>query len=155
MPYGNRCYCFEHYKIMCDWYEKLKKKNITVSNKDAFDLLQNTSFNQTDFVYLDPPYLNTLATYNENDGWTLEKDYQLFDIIDELSRKGIKWGMSNVYRNKGTHNSHLKEWAEKNNYKVYHLNKKYVALGKGNAQSDEVYITNVTDLPWGQLSMEF
>ena len=48
----------------------------------------------------------------------------------------------------------LKEWAEANGYKVYHLNKKYAALGKGNAESDEVYITNNYDLPWGQLMME-
>lgn len=157
MPYGNRCYTSEHFVQMQQWEKKVKQKNIKVSNKDAFDILLNTDFKENDFIYLDPPYLNTTAIYNEKrafGGWSIEDDKRLFSVLDSLDKKGIKWGMSNVYRNKGTHNSHLKEWAEANGYKVYHLNKKYAALGKGNAESDEVYITNNYDLPWGQLMME-
>ena len=158
MPYGNRCYTVGHFIQMQDWARAIKKKQIEVRNEDAFKILEETNFNQNDFIYLDPPYLNTLAIYNEKrafGGWTIKEDYKLFAKLDELNAKGIRWGMSNVFKNKSSKNDHLREWAEKQGYVVHHLNKNYSALGKGNAHSDEVYITNVNDLPWGQLMMEF
>ena len=51
-------------------------------------------------------------------------------------------GLSNVFRNKGIINQHLIEWSQK--YNVIHLNCNYASLGKGNANSDEVYICNYT-----------
>lgn len=65
--------------------------------------------------------------------------------------KGVKWGMSNVFVNKGNVNEHLIKWCEENNWHVYHLNKTYSALGKGNANSDEVYICNYLEDKWEDL----
>lgn len=145
MPFGNRCYCKKHKEQIDDWFNLIKNKNIVVSQKDAFDILQDTIFNHDDFIYLDPPYSNTLAIYNEKHafgGWTIEDDKRLFVILEKLDKFGIKWGMSNVFVNKGNENTHLIKWCNDNNWHVYHLNKTYSALGKGNAKSDEVYICN-------------
>jgi DNA adenine methylase Dam len=145
MPYGNRCYCNKHYEQIKDWYNLIKNKNIEIKQEDAFDILQDTIFEKDDFIYLDPPYSNTLAIYNEKrafGGWTVENDLQLFEILEKLDKCGIKWGLSNVFKNKGFKNQHLIEWCDKNNWNVYHLNNTYSALGKGNAKSDEVYICN-------------
>ena len=145
MPFGNRCYLDEHkYKII-NACNVLQKKNIIFKNKNAFDILQQTTFNKGDFIYLDPPYSNTLAIYNEKrafGGWAVEDDYKLFEMLEDLDKKGIKWGLSNVFKNKDYVNQHLIEWCKKNKYKVNHLNKNYASLGKGNANSDEVYICN-------------
>lgn len=145
MPFGNRCFLEEHKNKIIDACDILKKQNIIFKNKNAFDILQNTEFKKDDFIYLDPPYSNTTAIYNEKrafGGWTIEEDYKLFDILENLDKQGIKWGLSNVFRNKGIENAHLIEWCKKNNWNVNHLNKNYASLGKGNAKSDEVYICN-------------
>ena len=145
MPYGNRCYTNEHKVIIDKWCNRIKNKNITISQKNAFDILENTKFNENDFIYLDPPYSNTLAIYNEKrafGGWDTDCDFRLFKILEELNSKGIKWGISNVFKNKGNINRHLIKWCEKNKWNVYHLEFTYSSLGKGNAKSDEVYIFN-------------
>lgn len=148
MPYGNRCYCEKHYNQIKEWYELIKDKDIEIKQENAFDILQNTIFNKDDFIYLDPPYSNTLAIYNEKrafGGWTIDDDKRLFTILEKLDKCGIKWGLSNVFRNKGVENTHLIEWCKKNNWYVHHLNFTYSSLGKGNANSDEVYICNYTN----------
>lgn len=148
MPYGNRCYCEKHYEQIKQWCSLVKHKDITIKQQDAFYILNNTNFEKDDFIYLDPPYSNTLAIYNEKSthgGWSIEDDYRLFNILEELHKKGIKWGLSNVFKNKGHINSHLIDWCDKNGWNVYHLNFTYISLGKGNANSDEVYICNYND----------
>ena len=145
MPYGNRCYCEKHYQQMKDWYELIKDKNIEIKQENAFDILQDTIFNKNDFIYLDPPYSNTLAIYNEKrafGGWTIEDDKKLFVILEKLNKYGIKWGISNVFKNKNYVNEHLIKWCEEHNWNVHHLNFTYSSLGKGNSNSDEVYICN-------------
>lgn len=145
MPYGNRCYTSEHKKIIDLWCNTIKNKNIIISNKDAFDILENTEFTKDDFIYDDPPYSQTMAIYNEQrafGGWGIEDDYKLFDYLEKLNAKGVKWGLSNVFKNKDFTNQHLIDWCEKNNWTVRHLDFTYSSLGKGNAHSDEVYICN-------------
>lgn len=66
-----------------------------------------------------------------------------FDELDRLTTLGVKWGLSNVLVNKGIHNHHLKKWADKQGYEIIHFeDKTYSALGKGNANTEEVYIVN-------------
>ena len=145
MPYGNRCFCKFHADMIKVWCDYVHKRNIKICNENAFDILKETNFNENDFIYLDPPYSNTLAIYNEKrafGGWTIKNDLELFQILEELDKKNIKWGLSNVFENKETKNQHLIDWCNKNNWYVFHLDKNYASLGKGNANSDEVYITN-------------
>lgn len=154
MPYGNRCFCQKHEKNIIEWKDVLKSKNIETHNVNAFDILQEIMFNKDDFIYLDPPYTNTLAIYNEKrafGGWCEEDDFRLFSILEKLAKCGIHWGLSNVFENKGVKNEHLIKWCEDNNWYVYHLNKSYSALGKGNANSDEVYITNYKEHDFSDL----
>lgn len=121
-----------------------KEHDIILKNEDAFSLLENTEFKKDDFIYLDPPYTNTVAIYNKSkDSWTEEDDLKLFKILDDLNDKGIKWGLSNVFNSRGASNSHLVEWASK--YNVEHLDFDYYACGKGMSNADEVYIYNYKD----------
>lgn len=147
MPYGNRCYTMEHKKQIEDWCEKIHKSNIEIREKDAFDILTTENFGKDDFIYLDPPYSNTMAIYNEQrafGGWSVDDDFRLFSILEKLNKQGIRWGMSNVFKNKDSVNEHLIKWCKDNNWNVYYLTKNYASLGKGNANSEEVYICNYT-----------
>lgn len=66
-----------------------------------------------DFVYCDPPYLITTATYNENNKWIEQDEQDLLGIIDNLNDRNIKFGVSNVLESKGQQNQILKEWCKK------------------------------------------
>ena len=114
----------------------------TIANKD-FKQLNLLELNKSDFVYLDPPYFNTTATYNENGGWNINDEDALYNLCEKLSAHNIKWGMSNIFENKGIINNKLIEWCNKNNLKVYTFNNfTYCACGKGNSNAREVYICN-------------
>lgn len=139
MPFGNG-YFTEETKdaIKNNNYEKI----IYISHVD-FREYAKREFEKDDFIYLDPPYLDTTATYNENGGWTIKDEKDLQEFCDKLTENGIKWGMSNVYENKGIVNSQLKEWQEQKGYSVYFFdNFTYCSCGKGNSNTKEVFICN-------------
>ena len=119
-------------------------KGIELLNKDFFDL-DFSVLSKNSFVYVDPPYLNTTAVYNEKrayGGWNIDSDYRLFKILEELNNRGIKWGFSNVFINRGISNDHLIKWCEDNNWNVLHLQRNYNPFSRGNSNNDEVYIYN-------------
>lgn len=139
---GADAYNEKNYKKICDMNNQFK--NIEILNKNCFDI-DFSELNENDFVYCDPPYLNTEAVYNEKrafGGWNIDDDYKLFDILEKLNNKGIKWGLSNVFVNRGKENTHLIEWCNKNNWNIYHLNRNYNPFSRGNSNNDEVYICN-------------
>lgn len=123
--------------------EAIHKKNVKFINKD-FENFDFDSLTENDFVYCDPPYLVSVATYNS--GWDENKENALLDKLSELNDRGIKFALSNVLENKGEENTILKEWTEKNNFNVIHLDKTYANCyyqrkDKEN-KSDEVLIIN-------------
>lgn len=94
-----------------------------------------------DFVYCDPPYLITGAQYNSK--WKEENEIQLYNWLDELDSKGVKFGLSNAMEHGGRSNDILIEWAKK--YDVIDLDKRYMLKqiqGKENEKTREVYVCN-------------
>ena len=145
MPFGSKCFNKLNEFCIEEWCNKIREKDIKVLNRDALDLLSEIEFKTNDFIYLDPPYTNTMAIYNEQrafGGWNKDDDKKMFGLLEELNNKGIKWGLSNVFENKGIRNQHLIDWCEKNGWTVIHLDYSYSTLGKGDANSDEVFICN-------------
>nr|DAG72030.1 MAG TPA: adenine-specific methyltransferase [Caudoviricetes sp.] len=137
---GNGSYNEKNFNQLKDFKEAFK--NIYVTNCNVFNL-NIDSLSKEDFIYFDPPYTNTLANYMERGkGWNKENDIKLFELIETLNKKGIMWGLSNVFCNRGKENTHLIEWCNKNNWSVYHLNRNYNPFSKGNSNNDEVYIYN-------------
>lgn len=148
MPCGNDCYTDttgEYIKVGCEFF---KKSNLELSNRDFREVLQDVIKGHTEnsFIYLDPPYLGTVATYNENNGWNVKDEKELYALLDELTRLGIKWAMSNVGYHRGEENKILLDWVEKNDYKVYSFKgMNYVSLGRGNANATEILVMNWSD----------
>lgn len=138
---GADSYSPKIYEIIKNAHVQLN--NICTYNKSAFDFIDDIK--SGDFVYLDPPYTNTQAVYNEQrayGGWSIEDDIKLFNFIDYLNSKNIYFGLSNVFKNRGIENTHLIEWVQKNNWYCYHFDKTYNPFSTDNSHSDEVYITN-------------
>lgn len=145
MPFGKeRSQWNENMKNnLINFHRQIKEKDIVFLNKD-FRQLKVDKLGINDFVYCDPPYLITCATYNEKDGWNQECEEDLLKLLDELNTKKIKFALSNVLYSKGKTNDLLIEWSKK--YNVHHLdytyqNCNYHTKDKTN-KSDEVLITN-------------
>lgn len=84
----------------------------------------------------------TFSAHRDFGGWTIESDYALFEILEELNRRGVSWGLSNVFSNRGKENTHLIEWCKRNGWRVTHLKRSYNPFSTDNSNSDEVYICN-------------
>ena len=141
---GNNSYNDKNYQQICDMHESFQ--NVEIIEGDAFNF-NFDNLGENSFVYVDCPYSGTEAVYNEKrafGGWTVESDLKLFDLLEKLNNKGIKWGLSNVFVNRGKTNQHLIDWCEKNNWNVYHLDRNYNPFSRGNSNNDEVYICNYT-----------
>lgn len=124
-----------------DFSDAIHNKNIRFTNYD-FRKLSVDKLKENDFVYLDPPYLITDATYNM--GWNEEAEKDLLSLCDKLNEKGIKFAISNVLEHNGSKNEILIEWSKK--YNINYLNYNYSNCNyhkKDNGhKSIEVLITN-------------
>ena len=146
MPFGKNRSSFNPNleKNFIKFIDKLNILNVSFSSND-FITLPIDRLSNNDFVYCDPPYLITCASYNEGDGWNIECERNLLNLLDKANSKGIKFGLSNVLENKGKSNDLLKEWSKK--YNVNYLNYSYGncnyhAKDKDNKSTIEVLITN-------------
>ena len=146
MPFGRNRSSFNPTlkKNFIKYIDKLNNINISFTNEDFRDLKMD-SLNNNDFVYCDPPYLISCASYNEQDGWNKDCEKDLLNLLDSLNNKGIKFALSNVLENKGKSNDILKDWCKK--YNTIHLNNtygncNYHAKDKSSNTTDEVLIIN-------------
>lgn len=146
MPFGRNRSSFNPNleKNFIKFIDKLGEINVTFFNSD-FNKIKIDMLGENDFVYCDPPYLVTCASYNEQDGWNETKERELLELLDNLNARGIKFALSNVLENKGKTNEILKVWTEK--YNVHYLNYSYGncnyhAKDKSKNSTVEVLITN-------------
>lgn len=126
--------------------EQIKKQNAKFL-KQSFETLDPDTLPKDTFIYADPPYLITVASYNENGGWNEQMEYKLLEYLDKCTSRGIKFALSNVLEMNGKSNDILKKWVIKRGYKVHHLNYtygncNYHKTDKTKNQTDEVLITN-------------
>ncbi len=126
LPVGKRDYNEKMKQKLQKFIDRLKGKDYKFSNLDFRDFDIST-LNSNSFVYADPPYLITCATYNEQGGWNEADEHDLLDFLNDLHKNNIKFALSNVLRSKGKENSILIEWTQRNSdkYKVINLNYSY------------------------------
>lgn len=145
LPVGKRDFNAKMEQKLVKFIDKLHEQDCIFSNID-FREFDTKKLSKNDFVYIDPPYLITCATYNENGGWSENDEQDLLNFIDALNTKNIKFALSNVLTSKGKTNEILKSWLKNRAYKTHHLNYKYsnsnYQIKDKNSFSDEVLITN-------------
>ena len=147
LPVGKRDYNPKMQKKLSKFVDRLKSGNY-VFMRNGFEEFNLSAFGPDDFIYADPPYLITCATYNEQDGWNEDKEKALHSFLDSASDKGIRFALSNVLTSEGKENRQLIKWVEryKYRYNVVHLkfnysNSNYQKKDR-NTGSDEVIIKN-------------
>ena len=116
---------------------------ITVLSEN-FLKMDYSKFDDYDFLYFDPPYFNSVGSYNDGkrgfEGWTESHEKELLKLLDRLDEQGIRWALSN---NLKYDNSLLEEW--KNKYTIHYLNGSYKNCNYhkiDKSQDIEVLITN-------------
>ena len=136
MPYGKRDYNTSLQEKLKVFVEELHKKNIQFWNKD----FRNCNFFNGDFIYCDPPYYNSVATYNENGGWSEKDEKDLLNFLDVVNEHNGRFALSN---NLKYDNPILDKWKDK--YNVHYLNGDYSNCNyqkKDKSKDIEVLITN-------------
>lgn len=144
LPVGKRDFNYNMQKKLVSFAKKIKEKNITFKANNFKDIMPDNL--KDTFVYCDPPYLITNASYNEQKGWTEDDEVALLNWLDTLNKKGIFFALSNVIRSKNTTNDLLLKWIKKNNYQCHYLNYSYSNCNYQRKDKDsnttEVLITN-------------
>jgi len=145
LPVGKRDYNGSSRKNLAFFNAITNTKNIAFNHGDFRDL-KNTDFSRSDFVYLDPPYLLGLASYNESGGWTLGEELELYSTLEDLHRRGVRFALSNVLEHKGQKNTGLKKWIKENGFTAHiiesdYKNSNYQSTAK-NGLTKEILVTN-------------
>ena len=125
LPIGKRDFNQNMYKKLSNFLSLLHSQNAIFTHKDFrnFDISKLTP---NDFVYVDPPYLIICAAYNEQGGWTENDEKDLLCFLDSLSKKNVRFALSNVLEAKGNVNQILKHWIENRiDYTMIDLNHSY------------------------------
>ena len=88
MPFGRNRSSFNSNleKNFIKFVNRLNDIDIMFLNYN-FNELNIDELNESDFVYCDPPYLVTCASYNEQDGWNETKEKELLELLDKLNEK--------------------------------------------------------------------
>ena len=143
LPVGKRDFNARMQSKLKNFLSALEAKDVSFSNCDFSDI-KVSSLGKNDFVYADPPYLITCATYNEK-SWNEEEEKKLLSYLDELSDNNIRFALSNVLFTDNKTNTILQTWLSERNYNCHHLDFSYKNSNyhkKHVAKTDEVLITN-------------
>ena len=143
LPVGKRDFNARMQNKLKNFLSALEAKDVSFSNCDFSDI-KVSSLGKNDFVYADPPYLITCATYNEK-SWNEEEEKKLLSYLDELSDNDIHFALSNVLFTDNKTNTILQTWLSERNYNCHHLDFSYKNSNyhkKHVAKTDEVLITN-------------
>lgn len=147
LPAGKRDFNRKMREKLSVFIDRLKSGDYKFESMD-FRELPTEEWNETTFVYADPPYLITCATYNEQDGWNEILEKELLSYLDRLNDRNIRFALSNVLRSKGKENTLLMDWINRNigKYRVIYLdydysNSNYQTKDKS-SKAEEVLIVN-------------
>lgn len=147
LPVGKRDFNSKMQMKLSDFIDRIQSQDCKFTCQDfrEFDI---EILHSNDFVYVDPPYLITCASYNEQEGWTEKDEKDLLVFLEKINEKGIRFALSNVLRSKGKENNILIDWlqANKGKYIAHYLNYDYSNSNyhtkDRSSNSEEVLITN-------------
>lgn len=121
--------------------------DVTITNKSYEAKLEALkSYSQSSgwecVAFIDPPYLNTIATYCSH--WSEEDEINLYKQLDEATQAGVKWILTNTLTNRGVENKILKEWLDRNNFNVHNTQADYrnSSFRKSDKVTEEIIVTN-------------
>ncbi len=139
LPVGNVDFNQNTYNALVDYFSVVGKKEIQWENKDFREFLDNITYEEKDFVYLDPPYLITFSEYNKL--WNQELEKILLDKLDDLEKRKVRFAISNVTHYRGRVNELFLDWSAK--YNSHPIKSNYISFNDNTKKTfKEVLTTN-------------
>ncbi|AXG66742.1 putative DNA adenine methylase [Dickeya phage vB_DsoM_JA29] len=106
------------------------------------ELNRRKQLNAKTFFYFDPPYLASGAnTYAK---WTEDDEQRLLNNLAGLSKRNVRWMLSNVTEHRHFKNQFLIKWLKKNDVKVHKIDKHYCLANshRDSHGTKEIIVTN-------------
>ena len=138
MPFGKRTFNPDMQAKLDNYSSALKSLTVDFSCKKYTEV----DFNDADLLLIDPPYLNTVATYNEAGGWTVNDEFELYTKINKAVANGVKFIYFGQIWSKGVHNAHLDAWSQQFNVKVLKDTAAHCSANRGKGKTIEIMIYN-------------
>lgn len=139
LPVGNVDFNKNVVNALRSYFEFVRNKKLSFTARDFRNFFQKKNFTKRDFIYFDPPYLIAASEYNKL--WNDNNESSLLEIIDNLSKKGVKFALSNVTHYNGLNNSKLLNWIKK--YNVHHIESNYISYHNNQRKKiNEILVTN-------------
>jgi site-specific DNA-adenine methylase len=135
MPFGKRWFNLEMQKKLDDYIDRLSRKSIDFECRGY----ANINFHKFDLTLIDPPYLNTTATYNEAGGWRDIDEMNLHDKIKNECNTFVYFGQ---IWSKGVHNKLLDDFSKDYKVKVLKDTTKHCSANRKHDKTVEVMIYN-------------
>lgn len=128
------------YEALSGYLSFAEGKDIMFSSCDYRAFLSQLSFTEKSYVFFDPPYLISTSEYNKL--WDKEKEKELYCTLDELHKRGIRFGITNLAAHRGKVNQIFSEWAGK--YQSYGVNSNYISFNDNTVKEGtrELFVTN-------------
>lgn len=111
LPVGKRDFNSHMQQKLSAFIDRIQEQTCRFTCMD-FRSFNITELGPTDFLYADPPYLITCASYNEKGGWSDQDERDLLAFLDALHTNHVRFALSNVLRSKGKENRILLNWLE-------------------------------------------
>lgn len=140
LPVGNVDLNRNVVEALKNYFALQKDRKIKLYSKDFEAFLLELKLTKGDFIYLDPPYLISMSEYNKL--WDEDTERRLYTTLDELDKRGVKFGITNLLVHKGRKNKILDEWAKK--YTIEQINSNYISFNDNSIKegSVEIYVHN-------------
>lgn len=138
MPFGKRTFNKDMQAKLDNYSEALKHLTVNFECKKYSDV----DFNSADLLLIDPPYLNTVATYNESGGWNVNDEFELLSKVYKAHSVGVKFVYFGQIWSNGKHNAHLDEWSRQFNVKVLKDTISHCSANRKNGKTIEIMISN-------------
>lgn len=138
MPFGKRTFNSQMQKKLdnhCDW---IKSAIVKFYNKS----FEAWNFRDFDLLLIDSPYPNSVACYNERNGWTFKQELKLYTKIDDADDHGVKFVYFGQTWANGNHNPTLEKWAQQYNVKELKNTSHQCSANRKNGKTIEIMVYN-------------
>ena len=122
-----------------EFAREMHTKKIAFISKN-FTEIKIEKLHANSFVYVDPPYLGSVASYNEQGGWSEQEEKELLELLNNLTEQGVAWALSN---NLKYDNPLLEDFVKK--YRVHYLGSQHSNCSyqkKDKSEDIEILVTN-------------
>ena len=141
IPVGKSDYTANKRDNLLFYSERIKRMNYRIFKQDFFSLPLST-FKKGDFIFFDPPYLITLATYNESNKWNEKQEMKLYSLLSKLTTKGVRWCLTNVLEKNGQVNHFLQDFMTREKLTPVHLDANFKNYQRKKGKTVEILVKN-------------